>query len=80
MDVLYDHAVKRIEYEHRFQAAIHGIDLSESSEEKIKTEVKQGVVFGDPKDYKDMPQEERQELTKKLMAKFGGMRVGGQNV
>lgn len=55
----------------RFQAAIHGVKLKEtgratSSKDNLKKAV---PMFGDPKDYESLTQEEREELTEKMMGK-----------
>lgn len=55
----------------RFQAAIHGAKLKEtgrviSSKDNLDKAV---PMFGDPKDYESLSQEEREEMTKKMMGK-----------
>lgn len=77
---MYEHYCKRLENERIFLAAIHGIDLSQSSGEVSKKDVEEGMLFGDPKDYEKMPEEKRKELTKRMMGRFKGMAVGGPNV
>lgn len=66
---LYEFKLKEDDENLRFQAAIHGAKLKEAPQEASKTG--DGVVplFGDPEDYDSMPQEEREELTKKMMGK-----------
>jgi hypothetical protein len=56
----------------RFQASIHGVKLGGSeraptaSDDNLEKIV---PLFGDPKDYESMSQEEREELTRKMMGK-----------
>mgnify|MGYP001082970850 CR=1 FL=1 len=54
----------------KFQAAIHGVTFNEDPplvKTKPKANVIPGFAFGDPADYEEMPQEERQKLTDKMM-------------
>ena len=70
---LYDHQTKREALDLRFLAAIHGINLddtqSDSSRETEKNVEKAVPLFGDPDSYNHLSQEEREELTQKMMGK-----------
>lgn len=57
----------------KFHAAIHGVDLDKKKEEGWvePKEVKQDLLFGDPADYDNYSEEEREKLTKKMMSKWG---------
>lgn len=70
---LYEFKLKEDEDNLRFQAAIHGAKLTGVSQKAPQEVPKTGdevvPLFGDPKDYDSMPQEEREELTKKMMGK-----------
>jgi hypothetical protein len=50
----------------KMRAAFFGIDLDKSEK---KTEEKNIFEFKDPAEYKNMTQEEKEELTKKMMGK-----------
>ena len=68
---LYEYKLKEDEEHLRFQAAIHGAKLKEtgrafSSEDNLNATV---PMFGDPKEYESLSQEEREEMTKKMMGK-----------
>ena len=53
-----------------FRAGIHGINLNENSEGKPKEEAATGLpVFQSPEEYKQMPKEEKEALTKQMMGK-----------
>jgi len=60
----------------RFQAGIHGIDLDKETGMKrgsqvstVKGKPADIFKFGDPDSYKNMSQEEREELTQQMMGK-----------
>ena len=54
----------------RFQAAIHGAEMKETGQSSTKDNLKKAVpMFGDPKEYESLSQEEREEMTKKMMGK-----------
>jgi hypothetical protein len=66
---LYEFKLKEDEENIRFQAAIHGAELKEKPQEGSKSGSETVPLFGDPKDYDSMSQEEREKLTKKMMGK-----------
>lgn len=69
---LYEYKLKEDEGNLRFQAAIHGAKLKETTQvsgpygDNLKRPV---PMFGDPKDYDLLSQEEREEMTEKMMGK-----------
>ena len=67
---LYEYKLKEDEEHLRFQAAIHGAKLKETGQVSAKDNLEKAVpMFGDPKDYELLSQEEREEMTKKMMGK-----------
>ncbi len=71
--MLHEHAIRRKEEDTRFLAIIHGADPGKLTDEEIpKTEtLKNNLLFGDPKDYANMNETDKKELTEKMMNKFG---------
>lgn len=69
---LYEYKLKEDEEHLRFQAAIHGAKLKETDRVSVssKDNLKKPVpMFGDPAGYESLSQEEREEMTKKMMGK-----------
>jgi hypothetical protein len=69
---LYEYKLKEDEEHLRFQAAIHGAKLKEAGQSFAPSgdNLKRPVpMFGDPKDYESLSQEEREEMTEKMMGK-----------
>jgi len=67
---LYEYKLKEDEDSLRFQAAIHGAKLKESGRPSSKDNLGRPVpMFGDPKDYESVSQEEREEMTQKMLGK-----------
>ena len=67
---LYEYKLKEDEEDIRFQAAIHGAKLKEFGQTSPKNNLNKAVpMFGDPKDYESLSQEEREEMTQKMMGK-----------
>ena len=59
--MLFNHALKREERRHKITAALHGVEIKEDAEQKkVKTVKKQEEI-------KNMTQEQKQELTDKMM-------------
>lgn len=58
----------------KFQAKVAGAEIKEKKPEDK-------FLFKDPKDYEDMPMEERHKLTQEMkayfMTKLGGGKIGG---
>jgi len=52
----------------RFEAAIHGVDLDKAKKEPKGVSSPDFFKFGDPDEYKKMPEKERKLLTQKMMA------------
>jgi hypothetical protein len=67
---LYEYYLKEEEAALRFQAAIHGAKIKETGPPTTKDNLDKSVpMFGDPKDYESLSQEEREEMTAKMMGK-----------
>jgi hypothetical protein len=69
---LYEYKLKEDEEHLRFQAAIHGAKLKEAGRAPTSSKDNLGKavpMFGDPKDYESLSQEEREEMTEKMMGK-----------
>jgi len=60
MLLLYEHTQKRELGRIKINAKIAGATFED--------EKKQGLMFKDPKEYDDMPEEEREKLTQKMMS------------
>lgn len=73
MITLYEHSQKREAERLKFHAKVAGAEIKEKDETKF--------MFKDPKDYEDLPMEERQKLTNEMktyfMGKLGGGKLGG---
>ena len=71
MIVLFEHSEKRLGDRLKFDAQIHGVKFDEkvsvSAPDVKPTKPKGSFVFGDPEAYKDMPMEQREKLTQKMM-------------
>ena len=76
--ILYKDMTDRMFGEMKFQASIHGINLEEELRKqgvempKQKEAKPTGFQFGDPEEYKKMPQAERDALTKRMMSHYKG--------
>lgn len=89
VEAMFSHAIKSKNDHYKFQASLHGFDISKESDGLTDGAVPEGVkrnefVFGDPSKYDDMTQEEREELTKKMMGNWisfaqGSSGIGGIN-
>ena len=67
----------------KFSAVLHGADPKdiEDAEMPSPKTVKDNLLFGDPADYANMPEEEKNELSEKMRAKFykfAGVKDDGQ--
>lgn len=82
---LFDKSLKKQNDEYRFLAAIHGIDLSSEGKAVNRAELPEGVsnqkefVFADPSTYEKMSEEEKQELTNKMMQNWSSF-IGKRNL
>lgn len=91
MECMFDSCIKDKNQEYRIIGAFHGIEVGEKKSVP-KNQLPAGVdkaehfVFGDPNDYAHLSQEEREDLTRKMMAnheifagnsKFGGSKNVG---
>lgn len=84
MEALFSSYARRKNDELRFSAGVHGINLDESGEKAVSAdELPEGItdqrefVFGDPSSYEKMSMEEREALTEKMMANWGGIAKAG---
>lgn len=74
--LLHEHSIKRQNDHYKFLAAIQGIDLDKEKGTERTDSLKMSkndLTFQDPDAYKDMSDEERDELTRKM--KGGHMRA-----
>ena len=78
IEVLFKDYQERFYNQMVFQAGIHGVDLKEGSEGKTEKKEETGhqmPAFQSPEEYEQLPKEERDALTKKMMGthklKFG---------
>jgi hypothetical protein len=74
INVLYGNYIKQINSEFKFQAALQGIDLDKTGKSTSRVTPKQSStnalpLFGSPEDYAHLSEEERQEMTQKMMGK-----------
>jgi hypothetical protein len=67
--ILYNYALERKIRDMNFSAVLHGADPKELGV-KDSAPKEKDLVFGDPKDYANMTDEEKAELTKKMKKKF----------
>lgn len=71
MMVLHEHAMDRKIRDMKFSAAIHGVDPKELEGKEISQKtMKDNLLFGDPEEYKKMGEQERKDLSEKMMKKF----------
>uniref|UniRef100_A0A6M3IH48 Uncharacterized protein n=1 Tax=viral metagenome TaxID=1070528 RepID=A0A6M3IH48_9ZZZZ len=66
LTVLFEHAQKRIMDRNKFHAAIHGVE-TKGTPAKNQEQKPNGFIFGDPKDYENIPMKEREAMTDKMM-------------
>ena len=67
---LYDAYQTKIVRDREFLAAIHGVTLEKSSSASSKDQqsaTSKVPLFGDPEDYKDLSEQEKEELTQKMI-------------
>lgn len=70
MLVLFEDYQERQMQERRFQAAIHGINLDkEMKKQTMKKKEGSSFMFGDPKEYEKMSEEEKEKKTEEMMGK-----------
>lgn len=69
MMVLFEHCQKREYYTLKFQAGLQGVDLDKElgKAPSTRSSKESQFLFRDPKDYEHLSQEEREELTQKMM-------------
>jgi len=72
---LFDHTQKREAQNLKFQLKLHGFEIaSEKTAGGVTNQApsknSNQLLFGDPEEYKKMPQEEREALTKKMLGTY----------
>jgi len=68
---LYDEIQKAKEVEFRFQATIHGVEVDGVKSQTTQSDSKDPIVplFGNPEAYTNMTDQEREDLTSKMLNK-----------
>ena len=78
---LYEHAVDRKIRDMKFSAILHGADPKDLEGKELSPSVAQeNLLFGDPKDYEKMSEEDKKDLSDKMKKKFmswAGVRKNG---
>ena len=64
---LHSFIVKRRNSDREFMASCFGAEIQKSKGDDVSDGSEDQILFGDPEDYKDMSEEEREELTIKMM-------------
>jgi len=72
MNVLYGNYIKQINDESRFKAALQGVDLDKVGKTQSRVTPTQSSsnalpLFGSPDEYTHLSEEEKSEMTKKMM-------------
>jgi hypothetical protein len=83
LTILYEFAVERKVRDMKFSAVLHGADPKEIEDAEMPTpkNIKDNLLFGDPADYANMPEDTRKELSEKMRAKyfkFAGVKDDGR--
>lgn len=74
MLILFEDYQDRQMQERRFQAGIHGINLDKEMKKIDKKKKEESTfMFGDPKEYEKMSEEERKKKTEEMMGKHKTM-------
>jgi len=76
---LFENIQKCKMHEMTFQAGIHGVDLQGAKTQSKPSTNAESVVplFGDPEDYEELSNEEREDLTKTMLSKHRNWAKGG---
>lgn len=68
---MFEHATVRKIRDMKFSAILHGADPKDLEDKDYETiERKENLLFGDPAEYEKMSEEDRKELSDKMMTKF----------
>jgi len=67
MLVMYEYSEKRLIDRLKFEAGFHGIKLKDDAPNDTPAPRQSGGVSGDPDSYNHLSDEERKELTRKMM-------------
>jgi len=65
--MMVEHATKRKIKDMEYNAILHGADPKEFHKEE---DVKENLLFGDPQEYSNLSEAEKEELTRKMENKF----------
>jgi hypothetical protein len=69
--LLFEHAAERKVRDLKFNAVLHGADPKDLEDKDYEViERKENLLFGDPAEYAQMSEEEREQLTEKMEGKF----------
>lgn len=68
---LFSEIQKAKEFEYRFQASIHGVEIKDDVTTKPQSDSKEPAIplFGNPEAYENMSEQEREVLTSTMMNK-----------
>jgi len=68
---LYEYATKDKIKDMKFSAILHGADPKDLEDKEYESvDRKSNLLFGDPAEYANMSEEEKKELSDKMMKKF----------
>lgn len=71
MLILHEHAMERKIRDMKFSAILHGADPKDlEGKEMPSVTQKDNLLFGDPKDYENMSDEKRKEISDKMKSKY----------
>lgn len=75
---LFENIQKTKEHEMKFLAHVHGVDLKSTKQSEPSAILEDKVpLFGNPEDYEKMSDDEREDLTQKMMGKHKNWVSGG---
>ena len=66
---LYEEIQKVKENEYKLQASMHGIEMKDGPVTQSDVDSQKVPLFGDPEAYKDMSEQEKENLTQKMLGK-----------
>jgi len=74
---LFDNIQKSKQYELTFMAGIHGVELKDKKTNHTDNVKSKVPFFGDPSEYEDLSDQEKDEMTKNMMRKHKNWATGG---
>ena len=90
IEFMYESCVKDKLQDYKIIGSLHGVDISGEGKSVPSNQLPPGVdkaehfVFGAPEDYEHLSEQERDDLTKKMMSHHeifaGGSKLGVENV